>query len=195
VTVASSRPAGADRHDSGCKVKMPLPPGVTGSAIFRGERDEHRLVLERRFADLTISADPEAFALWLGMNPSGAEADVNDLTIVKECTWTKRLGFRRYVKGNAGTYRWTDSTTLNASRCVLSHPDNLPVLRALAAEAGIIVLATGKPPERLLPDVAALFDALKSDGRTVHCLGTTKDGWPKHSSRLGYGTPFVEYQL
>lgn len=187
----------SERHDSGCKVKMPLPAGVHGSAVFKGENDEHRLVLERTWDDAG-EADP--FALWSGMNPSGAEALVNDLTILKECHWTKLIGLTRYVKTNTGTYRWTQSTTLSAKRAEMVHPDNLATIRALAAEAQIIVFSTGKPPDVLLAPTRTLFQALKRDGRKVMCLGTTKDGWPKHSSRLGYflkdgSLPFEEYRL
>lgn len=129
------------------------------------------------------------------MNPSGAEADVNDLTIVKECNWTKRLGFGRYVKVNVGSYRWTDSTTLGGARVDLSHPDNLPRILELAAAADTIIVATGAPPDALIGHARATFRALRAAGCKAKCLGVTRDGWPKHSSRLGYATPFVDYSL
>ncbi len=182
----------AGRHDSGCKVKMALPPGMRGFAIFRGDADEHRLTLVRIWDNAT-SGSP--FVLWHGMNPSGAEGDINDLTILKECHWTKLLGFSHYMKTNTGTYRWTDSTTLGNARVDLVHPENFEIIRDLAAEADAIVLSTGRPPDVLLAPTRMLFQALKRDGRRVMCLGTTKDGWPKHSSRLGYATPFEEYLL
>ena len=182
----------AERHDSGCKAKMALPVGVIGSAVFAGDTGEHRLTLTRSFAE-DRTATP--FALWAGMNPSGAEGDVDDLTIKKEWHWTGLLGFRRYVKVNAATYRWTQSTTLGARGVPLCHPDNLPTIRALASEAGMIILATGDPPEPIMNYARALLRALKQDGRKVRCLGVTKSGWPKHSSRLGYDTPFVDYAL
>lgn len=183
-----------ERHDSGCKNKMPLRPGVFGSAVFAGGKDEHRVVLERRWDGADSSA---GFALWAGMNPSGAEAGVNDLTILKECHWTGMLGLTRYIKMNAGTYRWTDSAGIDGlSRNIeLCHEDNLPRLRDLASRATVIILATGSPPERLIGPAKAMFRALKADGRKVKCLGTTQDGWPKHSSRLAYATPFVDYLL
>lgn len=176
-------------HDSGCRVTMALRPGVTGSAIFRGDNREHRLTLER------VWGDALALALWIGMNPSGAEADVDDLTVLKEQHWTRMLGFTRYTKVNAGTYRWTDSRSLGNIAVPLAHPDNLPMIRDLAGRAAVIVLATGKPPATLERHVCDLLEALKRDGRTAMCLGATKDGWPKHSSRLAYATPFVDFVL
>lgn len=186
-------------HDSGCKMKWPLLPGVIGSAIFRGAQREHRLVLMRGWDDLVapilLSTPAHPSALWIGMNPSGAEGDVDDLTVRKEQTWTRMLGFSRYLKVNVGTYRWTDSLTLGDAAIPVMHPENLPLIRKLAATAAVIILTTGKPPEILMPHIAALRQALKEDGRMVKCLGTTKDGWPKHSSRIGYNTPFVDFAL
>jgi hypothetical protein len=182
----------SERHDSGCKSKFPLPPGVIGEAVFAGDADEHRLTLVRQYAE----APPDApFALWCGMNPSGAEGDVDDLTIRKEWHWTRALGFRRYIKVNAASYRWTQSVELGALRASLVHPDNLPTIRSMAAGAAVIILAMGDPPDAIHGPARNVLRALKMDGRRARCLGVTRNGWPKHSSRLGYATPLVDYVL
>jgi len=186
-------PSIAKRHDSGCRNKMPLPVGVNGSATFRGDRHEHRIHLERWWDGSTEGNGP--FALWIGMNPSAAEADVDDLTIRKECHFTKLLNYSRYVKVNAGSYRLTDSAAIDAVRAPLSHPDNLSRILYLARQAGVIVLATGSPPNALVPYARSLFRELKTIDARPLCLGITRDGWPKHSSRLAYATPFTEYRL
>lgn len=169
---------------------MPIPGGVLGSAVFRGDQDQHRIRLERWWDTPTAP-----FALWIGMNPSGADDQVDDLTVRKECNWTRILGLGRYVKANVGSYRWTESVTLSLKREPLVHADNLPEIRALAAAAELIVLSVGKPPDVLLSAARSTFRALKQDGRKVRCLGVTQDGWPKHTSRLGYDAPFVDYSL
>jgi hypothetical protein len=172
-------------------MKWPLLPGVTGDAIFAGDRREHRLLLMRRWDDL--GTRHAGAALWIGMNPSGAEADIDDLTIRKEQTWTRMLGLSQYLKMNIGTYRWTDSLTLPEGGLV--HKDNLTMIRAHASTAATIILTTGKPPDVLMSAFEHVRWALKRDGRKVKCLGPTKDGWPKHSSRVGYSTPMVEFVL
>ena len=179
----------APDHDSGCKNKWPLLPGVTGDAIFAGENREHRLLLTRKWVDLAVVH--AGAALWIGMNPSGAEANIDDLTIRKEQTWTRMMGFGQYLKMNVGTYRWTDSRTLPEDGLV--HRDNMPMIRAHASTSAIIILTTGKPPPALMQVFDHVRWALKRDGRNVKCLGTTRDGFPKHSSRIGYDTPFVDY--
>lgn len=176
------------RHDSGCRNVLPMLPGVIGAATFRGERDEHRLTLSRDWGgDLGLIVP---FVLWIGMNPSGAEADRDDLTIRKEQEWTRRLGFAHYVKANVGTYRHTDSRSIPVTGAALVHPDNFPVIRDLAAAAAIIVLSVGNPPEALEAPARELFRLLGEDRQGLLCLGTTRAGWPRHSSRIAYATPF-----
>jgi hypothetical protein len=177
-------------HDAGGQNHFALPPGVCGAARFAGDRNEHRITLTRW---LDPSPDDANFALWIGMNPSTAEADVDDLTVRKEWTWTRRLGFYRYVKMNAASYRATDPKVLASVREV-NHPDNLPLIVAMASAAAMIVLSTGNPTDVLLGHYRTMVRALKAAGLTLQCLGTTKDGWPKHSSRIGYDTPFVEFR-
>lgn len=182
-----------DRHDSGCKSVFKLPPGIIGTAAFRGERDEHRISLERFYeADLVKPDVP--YALFIGMNPSGAEAHVNDLTIAKEWTWTTRFGFRLYRKMNVATYRWTDSRTIDIADVEgLIWRDNFSLIRSTARDAGLIVLSTGQPPDSFAQAARDLFAMLTEAGFALKCFGTTKAGWPKHTSRIAYATPLVDF--
>lgn len=179
-------------HDPVCGLRLPLLPGVTGNAIFRGEHAQHRLVLGRCWGE---GSD---YALWVGMNPSCADPDTDDLTVRKEQVWTRRTWPRvtRYLKVNIGTYRWTNSRTLDGIGEPLAHPDNVGMIAELAADAVAIVLTTGKPPAALAPFVPDVLAAIGSTARRdVLCLGVTRDGWPKHSSRLGYATPLIPFLL
>jgi hypothetical protein len=45
----------------------------------------------------------------------------------------------------------------------------------------------------LLGHARTLFRELKARGIRMECFGLTKDHWPKHSSRLAYVTPIVEF--
>lgn len=179
------------RHDAGGKGRMRLLPGVTGLATFSGDRDEHRLTLERR-APGCLEGAP--FALWCGMNPSTAEADEDDLTVRKEQEWTRRLGLLRYIKVNFGSYRCTDPKGLSVAGVMISHPQNLICITDLASRAEKIVMACGDPPEVLMPHARTVLRMMKTMCHPMWCLGTTKAGWPKHSSRLGYETPMVEFR-
>lgn len=164
----------------------PLLPGVSGAARFEG--DDHRIWLERWWGE------PDApYDLHLGMNPSRAGADGDDLTVRKDQEFTRRNGLTRMFKVNIGTFISTDPKGLSARGVVVSHEANLGLIRVYAATAARIVIATGRPPDPLIGHARTLFRALKADGRKMQCFGLTKDHWPKHSSRLAYETPLVEF--
>lgn len=190
-------PFPAPRHDAGGKSKWPLLPGVRGGAEFAGQGDVHRLLLWRdwgpEFPALDALPDFNGAALWIGMNPSTAEADIDDLTVRKEQVWTRMLRLTRYLKMNVSTYRSTDPRALAgaAANGMTRHPDNLPMLRRCAERASVIIVATGLVPDCIRQDALAVFDTLRdpSLASKVRCLGLTKAGWPKHSSRIGYDVP------
>ena len=170
---------------------MPLQPGVQGYAVFAGDRDQHRIRLDR-VRGTPVFGQP--FALFIGMNPSRAEADQDDLTVRKEQEWTWRMGLFHYVKMNVGSWRCTDPKQLDKPGVCPVHPDNLPAIRDLAGYAETLVLSTGAPPGVLIGPARTLFRALTSDRRVMRCFGTVKGGWPRHTSRLAYDTPLVDFR-
>lgn len=102
------------------------------------------------------------------------------------------MGLDRMVKCNVGTFISTDPNGLALAR-IVSHACNQATILGFAGRASRIIIATGKPPEPLLGHARTLFRVLKADGRKMECFGLTKDHWPKHSSRLAYATPIVEF--
>ena len=179
-------------HDPGGKSILKIPFGIEGLCAFRGMNDEHRMWLLRRKSAAPVDAP---FALWCGMTPSTASEYSDDMTIRKECTWTWMMGLERYIKVNVGTYRCTDPKLLNnVSTRDLVHTVNLDMIAAMAIKASKIVVACGDLPDVLEPFAKSTFEALGVGRREVLCLGLTKRGWPRHSSRIGYATPLVEFK-
>lgn len=166
------------------KVGWPLLDGIRGDAYF--PTPDHRLWLKRWWNEA-----PD-FALHIGMNPSMAGADTDDLTVRKDQEFTRRMGLSRLVKCNIGTFISTDPNGLTSAPSVC-HSDNVGLILTFAEKATRIVIATGRPPDPLLGHARALFRALKTNGMTMECFGLTKDHWPKHSSRLAYETPLREF--
>lgn len=162
-----------------------LLPNVVGGAQF--VEGCHRLWLTRDWGDA-----PE-FVLHIGMNPSYAGADRDDLTVRKDQEFTKRMGLCRMVKCNVGSYISTDPKGLLERGVVVCHRDNHDTILHYARRAARIVVATGRPPDPLVPHARTLFRSLKAAGLKLECFGLTRDHWPKHSSRLGYDTPLVEF--
>lgn len=187
-----------DKHDPGGKMRLKLLPGVNAFAEWSGDNNEHRLCLTREWVSPFSSGDPRRcapFALWIGMNPSVASADIDDLTCRKEQVWTRMLDLQAYVKVNVGTYRCTDPSKLPAD-VALSHDRNLSTISewARAATCKAVILATGRVPDRLVVSFREIIELLRAYGVPLQSLGTTKDGWPRHSSRIGYSTPLVPYE-
>src|SRR5215210_1846719 len=76
-------------HDPSSKIRLPLEPGVRGSAVF-SECGNYRRLLTRHWGE-----DEDApFALWIGMNPSMADAASDDPTTQRECRMTRSWGGR-----------------------------------------------------------------------------------------------------
>ncbi len=68
-------------HDPGWKVLYNLPTGVTGGAIFPDIEQRYRTVLWRCWGP---DGERAPYALFVGMNPSTADASHNDPTCARQ---------------------------------------------------------------------------------------------------------------
>ena len=178
----------ADRHDPGGKVRLALMEGVRGDAVFSND-GRYRPLMRRWLGD----AFPKRYLLFIGMNPSTADATVNDPTCGREWGFTQREGFEAMVKANVGDYRATHPKMLLAPGVVASSPTNLPSIREQAAGAARIILCHGKLNKALAPAGQALIRALSGDGLDLWCFGTNADGSPRHPLYLKADTPLVRW--
>lgn len=165
-------------HDPGGKVRLPLQPGVRGLAEF-SPCGRYRYWLSR-FWDVGAhaTADILPYALWIGMNPSTAEAGVDDPTIRKEMHFTRVMGLSGYIKTNIMDYRATYPFELTTKTDEPSSPNNLPTIARMAKQAQVIIAAWGalpKPLKLYADDVVASIGM-----HSLMCMGTTKDGSPRH---------------
>jgi hypothetical protein len=177
-----------ERHSAGGKSSFKLPEGMRGTAVFNGDNDEYRTIATRHWGD---TSGPTS--LFCGMNPSTAEADINDLTFVKEIEFTKIIGLHDYSKVNVADYRATDPKRLLSLGMKVRSRGNLQVIRDAAAEAAIIVMASGSLHRDLAYLLRETVTALRRDGRELWCYGRTSDGSPRHTSRLAYATPLERF--
>ena len=184
--------AGALAHDPGGSKRFRLQPGVRGSAQFGGPRQEYRHWLRRDWG-----GDGAPYALWIGMNPSTAEAHVDDPTIRREMEFTRRLGFTSYIKVNVMDYRATHPQVLllllAGSAEWLSSPENLQTIAAKAAGAEMVVAAWGSLPKALRGYASDAAGAVIGSGRLLTCLGTTADGSPRHPLYIRGDAAFIPW--
>lgn len=168
-------------HDSGGKIRLKLQPGVRGDALF-STCGRYRHWLSRFWNDddhqSRWSECFEPYALWIGINPSTAEADVDDPTIRKEMHFTRAMGLSGYVKCNVMDYRTTYPVELLRPGVQPCSNENHHTIKRLADNAAVIVAAWGvldKPLRHLATSVTLML----SDKRLM-CMGLTKDGSPRH---------------
>src|SRR5690606_6711404 len=139
------------------------------------------------------AAFPERYILFIGMNPSTADANVDDPTCAREWTFARREGFSGMVKCNVGDYRATDPKMLVQPGIVAVSPANLPVIRQAASGAGRVVLCHGKLNKARAPAGKTIVETLRADGIELWCFGTNADGSPKHPLYLRADTPLVRF--
>lgn len=131
----------------------------------------------------------------LGVNPSKADAEIDDQTIRKDMGFGARLGWKRILKGNLCAYRATDVRELRSVRDPVG-PLNDAHLEQIMRDADIVIAAwgpTSKLPTRLRGRWKRVVEISRSVGKQLHCFGTCGDGQPRHTLMLAYDTPLVPW--
>ena len=175
-------------HDPGGKVRLRLGAGVHGDAVMSDD-GRYRQLMRRWLGDTF----PENYILFIGMNPSTADATVDDPTCAREWTFARREGFSAMVKCNVGDYRATDPKMLIQPGIVAVSSANIPAIRKAANGAGRIVLCHGKLNKALAPAGREIVETLRADNLDLWCFGTNADGSPKHPLYLRADTALIPF--
>ena len=172
--------------------------GNASAWAVTSEDDAYRYVLGREWA-------PERPLTWvfIMLNPSKARHDVDDPTIRKCRGFAERAGAGRFIVGNLFAYSATDPRDLVAAakRGVnVVGEMNGKVLKRLLQLQGY--QASDPRREHLSPRIVAAWGGIPTPLRAKAnevlsfiaywepiCLGTTKDGQPRHPLMLAYDTP------
>ena len=127
----------------------------------------------------------ERAVLFVGLNPSTADAKQDDQTIRRCVGYARDWGFDWLFMGNVYAFRSTDPKGLLTADEPVG-PMNQDALKWMTRKAEIVVAAWGNNP-------------LNSDARTLarwvlslphtRCLGENKNGSPKHPLFLRSDTP------
>jgi hypothetical protein len=163
---------------AGVEPEMEAREGLYGPsvAVF-GSGRTYRYLLTRRLK-------PGPLMIWVMLNPSVATAWDDDATIVRCTKRAGDLGLGGIAVVNLFGLISTDPAGL------FTHPDpagpgNDAALRAICQRGDVVVAAWGghKAAWERSAEVAAM---LTGNGVELLCLGTTKDGQPRHPGRLAY---------
>ena len=125
---------------------------------------------------------------FVGLNPSIADEERDDLTIKKCIRFAQSRGADGVVMLNLFALVSTDPKALFSHPAPIG-PDNDRFLRRFLSRADEAVVCWGCSHELQGRDrvVLEMIDS-------AVCLGTTKDGFPRHPSRLSYSTKFQRYE-
>ena len=151
--------------------------------------ETHRYTLTRELGG-TITL------LAMGLNPSKATAELDDQTIRKDMGFARIWGCGRIVKTNAYGYRATDPEDMKRARKAgidVIGPDNDAAIQKALADLlrsdGRLLVAWGNHIEEARQ--RALAEMIDCSGITPYCLGTNKNGTPKHELYI----PFAQELL
>lgn len=150
--------------------------------------------LYRYRLDRDVQAEGKVFAFF-GVNPSTADADLDDATVRKWRGFTLRNGGRKFIVGNVFSFRATDVKVLRKTLITMG-PDHRRHLEAIIQEADILVPCWGSSDKLDYGHVLYmrnLMIQLLESGKPVLHFGLTKSGEPKHPLMLGYDTPLLPW--
>lgn len=119
---------------------------------------------------------------WVMLNPSTADANKDDMTLRLVRGYSQRWGFGALIVVNLFALRATNPDEL------LKHsveydmgPQNMAYVEDAMTEAERVMAAWGTLPRSLSRMVVGRITAMAYDrGITLHALGITKDGSPRH---------------
>lgn len=118
--------------------------------------------------------DTKPLVLFIGLNPSTADAETDDNTSRVCINYAKRWGYGGVLLGNLFAFRSTDQSALYTASDPVG-PDNDVWLRRLQAEAAIVICAwsaTGSYRDRDKVVLGFIHNP--------HCLTKLKSGYPGH---------------
>jgi hypothetical protein len=177
------------KHEPGGKTRLKVRVDVKSSVVFGGPDDCYRYRLVRTWDD------SKSHAMWVMMNPSYADHQVNDRTVAKCERLARAWGYGGIFVGNTFAYRASDKKRLRLIGDPVG-PDNDKHLVAMAKKAAIVIFAYGQPGHRsLLTRGIAVAQLLLSKGITPHVIELSKVGIPKHPLYLLESLEPVVWQL
>lgn len=137
-------------------------------------------------------------ALFIMLNPSTATAEVDDPTIIRCRKRAERAGCGSLTVVNLFAYRATNPDALALASDPVGPANDAWITVALANQPSLVVAAWGgsavKAGARLAADrVTRVLELINAHDVPVKCLGTTKDGYPRHPLYVPAAQPLIDF--
>ncbi len=118
------------------------------------------------------SSDP--FCMFIGLNPSTADENLDDPTVRRCIRYARDWGYGALCMTNIFAWRDTDPKKMKAQADPIGKENN-HTLSYRAGQAGIVIAAWGTHGAHL-----GRHDAVRELLPQLHALKITKDGFPNH---------------
>lgn len=129
-------------------------------------------------------------ALFVMLNPSTADANTNDATLTRCINFAESWGCASLTVANLYAYRATKPKDLWKAEDPIG-PENNIWLSTLATDYMDIVCAWGANAEQAR--VNEFLELMKDCDCRLWCLGTTKDGSPRHPLYVKASQPLIKW--
>jgi hypothetical protein len=125
------------------------------------------------------------------LNPSTADAEIDDATIRSCIRLSKEMGYGSFEVVNIFGLRATDPKALTVDDDPIG-PMNERVVAAAVQRCDTVICAWGAHPMAQRKS-NFLLGYIQSNRPAAYCLGVTKTGAPKHPLYIKSGTPLQVY--
>lgn len=162
-----------------------LPAAAKREAVI-SECGKYRYLLLRTW-DHTLPR-----CLYVMLNPSTADADIDDPTIRSCIRLAKEKGFGGLAVVNLYAWRATDPKNLPAKQSEAMGSSNLRAIETAVSQCTTVICAWGAHPYAAR-NVAGALDIIRLYQHTPYCFGVTQSGAPKHPLYIKSGTPLIPF--
>lgn len=130
--------------------------------------------------------------LFVMLNPSTADASIDDATIRSCIRLSKGLGYGSFEVVNLMAWRATKPDDIPNKPSEAMGPNNPRTIESAVSRCDVVICAWGAHPyaERFRGGV---LDIIRLYRPAAYCLGKTKSGAPKHPLYIKSGTPLETY--
>lgn len=130
--------------------------------------------------------------VFCGLNPSTADALVNDPTINRCIGFAKAWGYNGFTMLNLFAWRATDPKDMQAAAAPVGPDNDATLAKYLARPAVKFVAAWGALGDHQGRD-QVVCRLVRAAGRPMWCLGHTAAGLPRHPLYISADTKLVPY--
>lgn len=131
--------------------------------------------------------------LFVMLNPSTADAKVDDATIRSCIRLSKDMGYGSFEVVNLMAWRATDPKDLPTKPSEAMGGENPRTIEAAVCRNAAVICAWGAHPYASRFS-GAVLDIIELNERRPMCFGKTKAGAPKHPLYIKSGTPLVPFR-